>query len=101
MSAIDKLKDGIVIDAFGGNDNDDEDDINVVQLGTPSHHTIVKPKSQENNSGNRQPIMQPTPARKEITIDSVATPEEPDPTIKESYDKEILDLDDPNSIFSK
>ena len=37
--------------------------------------------------------MQPTPARKEITIDSVATPEEPDPTtIKESYDKEILDL---------
>jgi hypothetical protein len=42
-----------------------------------------------------------TNTRRTVNVSEIAKPEEPDPNIKESIEDEILNLNDPNSIFSK
>ncbi len=87
MSTIDQLRDGnIMIDAT---EDEPENPAVSVELGERDHHTFVP------NNVNT------TNARKAIDISTVAVPEPPDPTVKESYEKDILNTDDPNSMFSQ
>ena len=122
MSAIDQLKNGggMVINAAGGNDGNEinqaqgiaidaanPDGINRVDMSNNSirkgSHKIVKPKNQveaeQSSTTNPQPIPTTHAPRKTISIDAIAEPEEPDENIHESYEADILDTEDPNSMF--
>lgn len=87
MSAIDQLRDGnIMIDTT---EDEPENPAVSVELGQRDHHTFVPNNAVVSNN------------RKAIDINTVAEPEPKDPTIKESYEKDILNTDDLNSMFSK
>ena len=116
MSAIDELKKGINIDA-----TEPEDNVSV-ELGTSGGVVIdstnenfenrvdlsqavkAKPKTQvmpKNSGSNKQPISA-GPARQAVNISAIAgDDEEEDENIHESLEKDILDVDDPNSMFRK
>ena len=117
MSAIDELKNGINIDAT----NESEDNVSV-ELGNSGGVVIdstddnfedrvdlsasikqqTKPKTKvmpKNSASNTQPIPNNTAARQTVEISAIAEDEEEDENIHESLEKDILDVDDPNSMF--
>ena len=53
----------------------------------------------KNSASNTQPIPNNTAARQTVEISAIAEDEDEDENIHESLEKDILDVDDPNSMF--
>ena len=119
MSAIDKLKNNITIDAAGDSSSNNEfgvslgnneigasidattngpDRVNLTANTKRNKHKVVLPKGSAEASPTVNTTVNPA-ARRTISIDQIAQPEPEDPNIHESYEKDILDPDDPNSMF--
>lgn len=116
MSAIDQIKrnSGITIDATNsGNErslnidmvNGKEDKAvapssNVMNLGSlrsgSGRHQVVLPKNQQNEDSVAAENI-----RSEVPVIDLGEPEPVDPNIHESVEKDILDVNNPNSIFRK
>lgn len=123
MSAIDQIKrnSGITIDATNpsapntqgaldinmvdGNDSATAPSSNVMNLGNlrsgAGRHQVVLPKDQQvvnENDSHNIAVVNP---RSEVSITELGDPEKPDPDIHESPEKDILDIQNPNSMFRK
>ena len=115
MSAIDELKSPtLVLDSTGEDDTSSEgvyidastedtssNRVDLSNLGKPKGaiHQVINPKSdKKENNITRIPT---STSRKEISIDAVAQPEPVDPNAHVSPVDDMINPDNPNSLFSK
>lgn len=114
MSAIDELKNGgIMIDTLAGEDSADiEADLSAgISIDTTSENAKNVVDLSGLNTGVRSkrvilPSDKPTSSqssqRKTVSIDTIAeNSDEEDEDIHESLQKDLLDMDNPNSVFSQ
>lgn len=110
MSAIDELKSPtLVLDSTGEDDTSSEgiyidastedtssNRVDLSNLGKPKGaiHQVINPKSDKK-------VTTVSTARKEISIDAVAQPEPVDPNAHVSPIDDMINPDNPNSMFSK
>ena len=116
MSAIDELKSPtLVLDSTGEDDTSSEgiyidastedtssNRVDLSNLGKPkgSIHQVINPKSDKKENNTTKVPTAPT-SRREISIDAVAQPEPVDPNTHVSPIDDMINPDNPNSMFSK
>ena len=116
MSAIDELKSPtLVLDSTGEDDTSSEgvyidastedtssNRVDLSNLGKPKGaiHQVINPKSDKKENNTTKVHTAPT-SRREISIDAVAQPEPVDPNTHVSPIDDMINPDNPNSMFSK
>ena len=116
MSAIDELKSPtLVLDSTGEDDTSSEgiyidastedtssNRVDLSNLGKPKGaiHQVINPKSDKKENNTTKVPTAPT-SRREISIDAVAQPEPVDPNTHVSPIDDMINPDNPNSMFSK
>ena len=116
MSAIDELKSPtLVLDSTGEDDTSSEgiyidaltedtssNRVDLSNLGKPKGaiHQVINPKS-DKKENNTTKVPTVSTVRKEISIDAVAQPEPVDPNAHVSPIDDMINPDNPNSMFSK
>ena len=125
MSTVDDLKNGIVIDTLNGDDgstdNSSDNDglvidsingtttnstptpIKLSGLSKKGNHQVILPKDKPTKASGEPTAKRVITSRPQVDISSIAKedPVEEKDTIKESLQKDILDINNPNSILSK
>ena len=125
MSTVDDLKNGIVIDTLSGDDgstdNSSDNDglvidsingtttnstptpIKLSGLSKKGNHQVILPKDKPIKASGEPTAKRVITSRPQVDISSIAKedPKEEKDTIKESLQKDILDINNPNSILSK
>ena len=125
MSTVDDLKNGIVIDTLSGDDgstdNSSDNDglvidsingtttnstptpIKLSGLSKKGNHQVILPKDKPTKASGEPTAKRVITSRPQVDISSIAKedPVEEKDTIKESLQKDILDINNPNSILSK
>ena len=116
MSAIDELKSPtLVLDSTGEDNTSSEgvyidastedtssNRVDLSNLGKPKRamHQVINPKSDKKENNTTRIPTAPT-SRREINIDAVAQPEPVDPNTHVSPVDDMINPDNPNSLFSK